>query len=299
MRHRFFLVPALLTVALVGGCFRSNLQPTGGTGGGGWINTDGAGMETACDPLAAKPITLGAIVGVGEDAAGTLYVDAANGIFVSANGELDRQHVTGTGSSGSNQFLFTFEPVGADASSARNLLVNTQGAIAVAMALGPATSKAFLGQSDGGASSNPGVEALTLVDPAVVAGMNVVNTPNVIDYLADISNGDVLLATLPLNDDPHAIAGGLSIFYGPPDAVAQRSITSFAESLSGGGAVSFFVGGSTYILSFGMIVGPDSGPFGDFTLEGLAPGGGAQLGTTLRAPTPTSLPAGLSFTCLP
>jgi len=114
------------------------------------------------------------VVGVGKDAAGTLYVDAANGVFVSGGGKLLRQHVTGTGQSGNNEFLFTFEPPGDDGSGARNLLVETAGSPADAMGLGPAGSKAFLDQSP------PGVTMLTLVAPATVAGMATVNTPNVI-----------------------------------------------------------------------------------------------------------------------
>jgi hypothetical protein len=122
--------------------------------------TEEAAGESACDPLTPKPITLGTIIGVGQDAAGTLYVDSANGIFVSGNVELSRQYVNGTGQSGSTEFIFTFESPGSDASSARTLLVETQGSTASAMALGPAGSRAFLGQSDAGVTS------LTLVDPA-------------------------------------------------------------------------------------------------------------------------------------
>ena len=89
-------VPALLSLGLASGCFSSsNLTPNGsGTGGSAWTNVGQGGStvhdaatETACDPLAPKPITLGAIVGVGRDATGTLYVDSASGIFVSVSGE--------------------------------------------------------------------------------------------------------------------------------------------------------------------------------------------------------------------
>src|SRR5438067_2226003 len=119
-----------------------------------------AGIESPCDPLAPKPITLGAIVGVGQDAGGTLYVDSANGIFVSQAGQLTRQHVTGTGQSGSSQFIFTLEATATgDAGSAMDLLVETQGTRAIAMALGPAGARSFLGQSDAGITS------LTLVPP--------------------------------------------------------------------------------------------------------------------------------------
>jgi hypothetical protein len=297
MRGPTLLLPVILSVSgLLAGCFASNLRPDGGSGGGGgWTNTGrgDAGGESACDPLAPKPITLGAIVGVGQDAAGTLYVDSANGIFVSTNAALVRQHVTGTGQSGANAFTFTFEAAGADASSARALLVNTQGSTATAMALGPADSKSFLGQSDAGVTS------LSLVAPSLLAGLTVINTPNVISYIADVANGDVLLATVPLNADSTALAGGLSIFYGPPGAVAERPVTAFGESLSGNGSVSFLVGSATYVLQFGMIPGPDAGPFGTFALEGLMTGGDADVAVTLRSPTPTALPSGLSFTCLP
>ncbi len=296
MQARVLLVPALLAAALGVGCFGSNVRRGGGaTGGSGWtdVGQGGTGGESACDPLAPKTIALGAIVGVGKDAAGTLYVDAANGIFVSANGELVRQYVTGSGSSGANAFIFTFEPAGGDAASARDLLVDTQGATASAMALGPAGARSFLGQSDAGVTS------LVLVSPAVVAGMKVLDTPSVISYVGDVGNGDVLLATRPLNIDSNAPGGGLAIFYGPPGAVAQRPITAFEESLSGNGSVSFLVGGTTYVLTFGVIQRPDAGPLGTFALEGLTTGGDAGVAITLRSPTPTSLPSALAFTCLP
>ncbi len=262
---------------------------------GGCKSSNGAGAATAsaCDPLAAKAITLGAVVGVGTDASGTLYVDAANGIFVSDGGALIRQHVIGTGQSGSNEFLFTFEAPSADATSARNLLVETQGSTASAMALGPPDSKSFLNQSPAGVTS------LTLVDAATLAGMTVVNTPNLIDYLADVSNGDVILATVPLNSDSTSTDLGISIFYGPPGAVAQRTITNFQQTLSGNGSLTFQVDGTSYVLAFGMVSSPDAGLFGTFALLGLTPAGGAQMATTLRLPTPTELPSDLAFTCLP
>jgi hypothetical protein len=291
------VVPAILALALGGGCFGPSPGYGSDAGATAWTNAGqggaGAAAENVCDPLAPKPITLGAIVGVGADAAGTLYVDSANGIFVSANGKLVRQHVTGTGQSGSNASTFTFEAPGDDASSARALLVDTQGSAASAMALGPADSKSFLGQSDAGVTS------LTLVASSTVAGLPVVNTPNVISYVGDVANGDLVMATVPLNADAAALGGGLSIFYGPPSEVAQRPVTAFGESLSGNGSVSFLVGSATYGLQFGQVQGPDAGLLGTFALEGLTTGGDAGLEVTLRAPIPTTPPAGLSFTCLP
>ena len=164
------------------------------------------------------------------------------------------------------------------------------------MALGPTGSKSFLGQSDAG------VTPLTLVAASAVAGMTVVNTPNVIEYVGDVGNGDVVLAAVPLNSDPTPIDGGvedggLSIFYGPPSALAQRTITGFGESLSGNGSLTFLVGDVPYVLAFGMVQGPDAGPLGTFALEGLTPQAGAQISVTLRSPTPSADPPELSFTC--
>lgn len=274
-------------------CGVSSVSGIGGGPGTTTTTVSSTAPEVACDPLAPKPITLGNIVGVGKDAAGTLYVDSANGVFVSGGGKLIRQHVTGTGQSGNNEYAFWFVAPGADLTTGRNLMVETNGSgVADAMGLS-ADPKSFIGQSPGG------VTPLTLVDPSTVAGMPVVNTPNVIDYLADVSNGDVLLATLPMNADEYDNTGGIHIFYGPPGAMAQRPVTSLDQSLSGSGTLTFLVDGTPYVLSFASVFNPDAGPLGDFTLTGLTPQSGATLGTTLRSPTPTALPAGLSFTCLP
>jgi hypothetical protein len=102
-----------------------------------------------------------------------------------------------------------------------------------------------------------------------------------------------------MDPDPTSNSGGLSIFYGPPGDVAQRVITSFEQSLSGNGQVAFLVGSSPYVLAFGFVTGPDAGPLGMFALEGLTPQGGKQIPVTLRSPTPTTVPRGLSLTCLP
>jgi hypothetical protein len=285
-------VPTLVMFMSLGlglgeGC-RSSALPGGSTG-----------EAVPCDPLAATPITPGAIVGVGQDTDGTLYMDAANGVFASAGGALIRQRLLGTGESGANEFIFTFESPAADAGApARDLLVETTGSTASAMALGPGGARVFLDQA------GAGLTALTLVDPAAVSGLSVVNTPDVISYVGDAANGDVVLATVPLNGDSNASPGGvydggLSIFYGPPNNVAERVITAFGQTLSGNGTVTFLVGNTPYVLAFGMVPQPDAGPLGVFTLEGLTPQGGSEIAVTLRSPTPTTPPAGLSFTCLP
>jgi hypothetical protein len=214
-------------------------------------------------------------------------------VFVSSSGALIRQHVTGSGQSGANDYIFTFQPAGSDSSSARDLLVETTGSTATAMALGTAGARVFLNQSPAG------VTPLTLVDAATASGVPTVNTPNAISYLGDVANGDVVMATVPINSDPTSSNGGITIFYGPPGAVAQRPITDFQQSLSGNGTLTFSVDGTPYVLAFGMVGGPDAGPLGMFALLGLTPQGGAEMAVTLRSPTPATPPPELSFTCLP
>ena len=250
-----------------------------------------ATAPVVCDPLAPKPITLGAIVGVGVDGNGTSYVDAANGVFVAAGNALDRQHVLGTGQAGDSEYLFQFAPPSA-AAAAQTLLVETDGAgVAQAMALDASNSRAFLNQAD--AANSP----LTLVDPSSISQLPVVNTPNLIDYVGDVANGNVVLATVPMNRDSASESGGLSLFYGPPDNVEERQVTAFEESLSGNGTLTFLIGTESYVLAFGTVPS-DSHPLGDFTLQTLTAGTGTVFDVTLRSPTPSEPPAGLSFTCL-
>jgi hypothetical protein len=267
-----------------------NTGNTGDTGDTG--DTGNTTTEAPCDPLAPKAIALGSIVGVGKDASGTFYVDAASGVWMSERGALNRQHVMGTGQSGTNEFIFTFAPSGQEMTAARNLLVETQGSIATTMALGPATSRAFLSQSPAG------LTPLTVVDAASVSGMVLVNTPNLISYVGDVTNGDIVMATVPVNADSMSTTGGLSLFYGPTNAVAERPITSFQQSMSGNGTLTFVVGTTPYVLAFGVVQAPDAGPFGAFALLGLTPQGDAQMAVTVRTPTPAALPPGLTFTCL-
>jgi hypothetical protein len=256
--------------------------------------------ENTCDPLGRTPITLGAIVGVAQDTAGTLYVDSANGIFVSANGELIRQVVLSSAPSGTNELTFQFESPGEPASD-RDLIVDTQGSTASAMALSPAFVR-----YDGGAPT-----PLTIVDPSTVSGLTVVNyASNVIAFVGDVANGDVLLATVPLNDDAASgdggmdggvEDGGLAIFYGPQGAVAQRTITAFENSPNGDSTtytVTFLVGDAPYVLVFGTDVKPDASSLA-YTVAGLTLHLGDQIAVTLRSPTPTADPPRLSFTCLP
>lgn len=247
-----------------------------------------------CDPLAPPPTTLSNVLGVGKDAQGVLYVaDSPAGVpearvFVSGGGQLVRQHVLGSGEAGGGkgaaaQYTLSFAPPGADAASARALLLDVQGGTAAQMALGPADSKSFLG--------GPGETMLTVVDPSTVAGMPIANLPGVVAYVADVSDGTAIVVTSPMDV---ASSADFHLFYGTPDAMAERKIVSFDQSLSGYPTIAFQVGSQTYTMAIGGTFEPDGG-------GGPGPGtldtGSAKLPFTLRLPTPTTL-SGFSFTCL-
>jgi hypothetical protein len=282
MLSRTAAVAALLLI--VGGCSSSAVAPTttGQLGDAGGV---------ACDPLAAPPITLGTTVDVGQDTDGALYVfDAANGVFVSSNGSLIRQQVVEGGTYGGGNYSLRFMAPGADPSSARGLTVLQMGdAGSVTMSLTP--------RLDGGSTTSTD---LTVVAASTVEGMPIVNTPNLISYFSTDAGGYVLLGTVPLNapftvPDGGIYDGGLSIFYGPPSAVAQRVITLFEQSLVSDGDVGFLVDGASYYLEFDPA--PDAGVAASLARSTDRPDVPNPI--TLASPTPVTLPPGLSFTCLP
>ena len=83
-------------------------------------------------------------------------------------------------------------------------------------------------------------------------------------------------------------------------AVGNSSTQNFTVQNSGNGTLTFLVGQVPYVLTFGMIQGPDAGPLGTFALEGLTPRGGPTMAVTLRKPISTTTdPPGLTFDCLP
>ncbi|HEX8796007.1 MAG TPA: hypothetical protein VF765_33890 [Polyangiaceae bacterium] len=249
----------------------------------------------SCDPLAPSPTSLSGVLGVGQDAQGTLYVadsppNAATArVFVSGGGKLVRQDVLGSGEMGggkggvADEYTLSFVPAGGDPSAARALLLAMQGGTASQMALGPGNSKSFIG--------GPGETPLKVVGESAVSGMPVVNLPDVADYVADVSDGTAIVVTSPLDINSSA---DFHLFYGRPSAMLERTITSFNQALSGYPTIAFTVGSSTYTMAISGTFDPDGGGGpGPGTLQTAS----STLDFTLRMPTPTTL-SGFSFTCL-
>ena len=263
---------------------------------GGDVYVPEAGAADAmspCDPLAPLPTKLGVLLGVGQDSNGTLYVadtapDGQNRVFVSDGNTLYRQHILGSGQSGTAQYSFEFESADSDGSDARDLLLDATGGQATAMALAPPVGKLFL------TPGAPGMTSLNLADASAVDGMNVVNLPATVDYFGDVSNGDVIILTVP--KDAYSSAN-FRVYYGPSDNVVEYAITTFNQSMSGDLWVTFSVGSSVYTMQVSTVYERDAGLLGEPGPGTLAIAGGATLSFTLRSPAPTSL-AGLTFTCL-
>jgi hypothetical protein len=260
---------------------------------------DGASNSSAsvpCDPLAPAATMLGTILGVGKDAANTLYAadtgaDGQNRVFISSANTLVRQFILGSGQMGGGagaQYTFSFESRDSDGADARALLVNLQGGTASAMALGPANSRSFL--DDAAVGDTP----LTLVDTSVVFGFAILNLPGTVQYVGDVENGDVLVVTAPMQ--PYSSAG-FRIFYGAASDEREGTITNFSQAFSGYPEITFIIGATTYMMVISTLLPADGSPLGEPGPGTLSIAGGPSFGFTLRRPTPKVL-SGFSFACL-
>jgi hypothetical protein len=298
------VVVVILAASLLAGCTSASSNGGAATdaatvteGGLDADRSDAGGQSGPCDPLAPPPTSLGAILGVGQDTQSTLYVaDEApdsggeNRVFVSSGTTLDRQHVAGSGGSGgppNADYTFSFQPPFTDAGALQALLVQMRGGAVTAMALGPGDSpKTFLG-------GGPGQVPLTVLDGGAVAGLTIQNLPSVVQYVIDVSTGEVIVITQPMDAWGYS---GFRLFYGTPGNMIERPITSYDQAMSGPADISFTVGSATYTLHTTYVVsGPDAGPLGGPGPATLDMDSGT-LQAMPRLPTPTSL-SGFTFTC--
>jgi hypothetical protein len=242
---------------------------------------------------------LGTVLAVGRDSQSVFYVaDEApdfpgeNRVFVSRGTTLDRQHVVGSGGSGRSpdaDYSFSFGEPSADPTNTRALVIQVRAGMVTGMALGPGNSRSFLGAVDAGQVP------LTVVGDTAIAGFDVQNLPGIVEYVADISNGDAIVVTAPMDDWEYSGFQLFRLFYGTPGHMVERPIVSWAMALSGGGAISFSVGSTTFSWNLTVVYGGDAGPLGAPGPGSLDTGAG-MLPVTLRIPTPTML-SGFSFTC--
>jgi hypothetical protein len=248
----------------------------------------------ACDPLAPSMTALSVIVAIGRDPQGTVYVVDqprwSRRVFVAKDDDtLYRKHVVGgftRGGPSDADYVLPFEEPDRDAASTRSLLVQVRGGFVTAMALGLVGS--FMPISD----TAPGQLRLTLLDRKVVQGMRVVDLPRVVQRVADVSDGNAIIATQPM-DDP--FTEDTRLFYGAPNDVVERRVVSYGQSLNGDASFSFLVDDIKAFAHF-PIVPPVDGGAGGPGPGTLKLGDGQELTITPRLPTPRNL-NGFTFRC--
>lgn len=101
--------------------------------------------------------------------------------------------------------------------------------------------------------------------------------------------------TAPLEND--AGSAGFHLFYGSPNAMIERPIVSFDQSLSGYPSIGFSVDSETYVMAIASAAPPDGGLWPSPGPVTLTTGTGGGISFTLRLPTPVNLD-GFTFTCL-
>jgi len=286
----FLFVILLGAVGALAACSQSSSGATRPAG------ADAGASSGPCDPLATPATALQSVVGAGQDAAGTVYVvdrvtqaDTPR-VFVKNGAQLDRKNVIGTGQSGSSDYTLSFIDPGADTATAKNLVLAISNGKATSMALG-ADPRAGVG--------DPANTPLTLVDASSVSALPIVNLPNMIWYVADVANGNVIVVTSVAQNDVQGY-GSERLFYGVAGAMFERHISNVSAPVSGGQSISFDVAGGTFVVNFTFETtltsdGGFTGAPGPATLDD---GSGTPTSVTQRVPTPTTLD-GLVFTCNP
>jgi hypothetical protein len=182
-------------------------------------------------------------------------------------------------------YTFSYE----DGANSQALIIQVRGGNATAMALGPSSSRAFIG-------GDPSQQPLTVLDPSAISGMALQNLPGVIEYLADVADGNIIVVTRPMDGWTYT---DFRLFYGSQDAMIERHIENVGRTLSVGSPtyITFDVGSEQYSVVFTLTTDLDSGLVTGPGPGTLTTGNGATRAVTQRTPTPTALP-GFAFTCL-
>jgi hypothetical protein len=176
-----------------------------------------------------------------------------------------------------------------DGSNNQALIIQIRGRVTTAMAIGPGDSRAFIG------TANAGQQSLTVLDKSAISGMTLRNLPGdvVIEYVADVSNGDIIIVTRPQDDWTDT---SFRVFYGTANAMLERPLISFSRGNDT--YITFQVDSAQYLAHFVLLFEPmDAGANVQHPPGTLESGDGSSWTITERLPTPIALPE-FSFTCL-
>jgi hypothetical protein len=244
----------------------------------------------ACDPLMADTasVTLGSVVGAGESADGTIYVvdrgDEELRAFISQEGELYRQRVSGTGEGNTDGEFVLVSLNELDPTVALMVTTDSDGNVRMGVAFGPIPTKTFVIGEQG--------EELTLLPDGDVKALPIHNYPAEIEveYSAELADGRVLVVLRPRDFNDYS---EFRVFFGPPDRLEERDLTSATRQRDGGTTdIEFEVNGQPAHAHFPV----------ESTEDGFTPGepsltiDGESIDLSLTAPAQS--PADASYYCL-
>jgi hypothetical protein len=196
--------------------------------------------DTPCDPLAAQPqpIVLGEILGIGRDAAGTLYVadetaSASDGrVFISDGDVLVRQRVLGGGSSSVSGV------------SVRTLTIDGREPLRLLIETGPSETRMALARTEervqGIDDLGSDAELLKVLDEDSLDGLELRNLPGdvEIEYLVETERGELLLVVRPADEELDY--DDFRLFFGPPERLLEREVETVLRQRDGGTTNIFF-----------------------------------------------------------
>jgi hypothetical protein len=246
---------------------------------------------SACDPLEAdtSAVVLGSVVGAGESADGTIYVvDRGGGelrAFISEEGELYRQRVSGTGEGTNADGEFVLVSLNElDPTASLMVTTDSDGNSRMGVAFGPIATKTFVIGEQG--------EELTLLPDGDVKALPVRNyaAEIEIEYSAELTDGRALVVLRPRDFNDYS---EFRVFFGPVDRLEERELTSAARQRDGGSTdLEFEVDGQPAHAFFPV----------ESTEDGFMPGepeltiDGDSVALSLT--TPAQSPADASYYCI-
>jgi hypothetical protein len=250
--------------------------------------TEVSGLST-CDPLAAETpdITLASIIGAGQGADGTVYVvdKAATEMraFVSQDSELYRQRVSGSGEAHDNGSLFTVSLNELDPPLTIQVTTDADGTTLMGVVTGPLDTKTFVIGDQG--------EELTPLTAKDARALPIHNYPSeiLVEYSAALDDGRLLVVLRPRDFSDYL---EFRVFFGPPDHLDERQVTSVIRRRDGGSTdLDFEVDGKPAHAAFPV----------ESTADGFVPGPPSlsidDQDIALSLSAPATSPAGAAYYC--
>ncbi|HEX2871974.1 MAG TPA: hypothetical protein VHP33_11975 [Polyangiaceae bacterium] len=204
---------------------------------------------TSCQPLAAETsaITLGAVIGAGQAADGTVYVIDRNGSelrgFVSEGGELYRQHVSGSGEVNDAAGETIAISLG-ELSPQLTLQVVTapDGSTRMGVVEGTLKTKTFTIGEEG--------EELAVLSADDVAALPLHNYTSeiVTEYVATVEDEKLLVVLRPRDLTGYE---AFRVFYGKPERLEECPVQNVSRAKDGGSTqIDFSVNGDEAVAYF-------------------------------------------------